>query len=254
MSCIDTPTAAIDAARSAAAVNCRTSLICLLMLATQGFASEWQDPASIQAAAERYAERSLDGYDSVKILASGVDQRIRLPRCDRPLEASAPRGLSGGQGVVSVACASPQSWQLYVPVRASFRVATVVARNGLSRGQILKAADLRIEARDSAGLPATYLSRIEDAVGQSLRRSVPAGAVLNPAVLDLPRAVRRGERVTLIAGSTGVTVKSEGEALEDAALDARLRVRTASGRIVEGTVGPDNQVFIGAAPRGSAAD
>ena len=244
----------MGAARKLAAVNRCCTLIGLSMLAAQGFAADWQDPASIQAAAEAYAEQSLDGYDSVKILASGVDDRIRLPRCEAALEASAPRGLRGGQGVVSVACSTPQSWQLYVPVRASYRVATVVARHGLNRGQTVTAADLRLEARDSTGLPASYLSRIEDAVGQTLRRSVPGGAVLNPAVLDAPRAIRRGERVTLIAGNTAVTVKSEGEALEDGTLDARLRVRTASGRIVEGTVGPDNQVFIGSVPREGTAN
>ena len=223
--------------------------LCCLSLCGQAPAAEWQDPQAIRAAAETFASRSLAGLSSVKISASNVDERIRLPRCGAPLETASPRGLSRGQGVVAVSCPSPKAWQLFVPVRASFLVSTLVARHSLRRGQLLTAGDLRIEQRESSGLPAAYLTRPEEAVGMTLRRAVPGGAILNPAALAAPRAVRRGELVTLIAGSSGVVVKSEGHAIEDGTLNQRVRVRTRSGRIVEGTVGPDNQVFIGSAAR-----
>lgn len=223
--------------------------LCCLTLGGQGLAAQWQDPGAIRAAAEAFATQSLAGFSSVKISASSVDDRIRLPSCGAPLQASAPRGLSGGQGIVAVSCAAPKPWQLFVPVRASYLVGTLVARHSLRRGQLLGASDLRIEQRESSGLPASYLTRPEEAIGLTLRRAVPGGAVLNPATLDAPRAVRRGDLVTLIAGTGSVVVKSEGHAIEDGTLNERVRVRTRSGRIVEGTAGPDNQVFMGAAAR-----
>ena len=227
---------------------CLTALCCLT-LGGQGLAADWHDPAAIREAAETFASRSLEGLSGVKISASNIDNRIRMPRCGAPLQASAPRGLSGGQGVVAVSCTAPKAWQLFVPVRASYLVSTLVARHSLRRGQLLVAADLRIEQRESNGLPSAYLTRPEEAIGMTLRRAVPGGTVLNPAVLQAPLAVRRGDLVTLIAGSAGVEVKSEGQAIEDGTLYQRVRVRTVSGRIVEGTVGPDSQVFIGAAAR-----
>lgn len=223
--------------------------LCCLTLGGQGLATEWQDPGAIRAAAETFASQSLSGFRNVKISASNVDDRIRLAHCGAPLQAAAPRGLSGGQGIVAVSCPGPKEWQLFVPVRASYLVDTLVARHSLRRGQILTGGDLRIEQRESSGLPAAYLTRLEEAIGMTLRRAIPGGAVLNPASLEAPRAVRRGDLVTLVAGSTGVSVKSEGHAIEDGTLNQRVRVRTRSGRIVEGTVGPDNQVFIGAAAR-----
>ena len=225
------------------------SALCCLALGGQGLATEWQDPGAIRAAAESFASQSLQGLSSVKISASNVDERIRLPRCAAALQASAPRGLSGGQGVVAISCAAPKAWQLFVPVRASYLVSTLIARHSLRRGQLLTAADLRVEQRESNGLPAAYLTRPEEAIGMTLRRAIPAGSVLNPSALEAPRAVRRGDLVTLIAGSPGVEVKSEGHAIEDGTLNQRVRVRTRSGRIVEGTVGPDNQIFVGAAAR-----
>ncbi|NNC63617.1 MAG: flagellar basal body P-ring formation protein FlgA [Gammaproteobacteria bacterium] len=224
-------------------------VLCCLTLGGQGLAAEWQDPGAIRAAAEAFASQSLTGFHSVKISASSVDERTRLPRCGAPLQATSPRGLSGGQGIVAVSCPAPKQWQLFVPVRASYLVEVLVARHSLRRGQLLVASDLRIEQRESSGLPAAYLTRPEEATGMTLRRAVPGGTVLNPAALEAPRAVRRGDLVTLIAGNTGVVVKSEGHAIEDGTLNQRVRVRTRSGRIVEGTVGPDNQVFIGAAAR-----
>jgi flagella basal body P-ring formation protein FlgA len=228
-------------------MRCCWPVLCLLILATQGLAADWQDPASIREAAEDFVRLGLSGRDGVKISASGLDERVRLPRCGVALEAAAPRGLAGGQGLVTVSCAAPAAWQLFVPVRASYLVDVVVARQALRRGQRLTAAELAIVRRDSTGLPASYLGSVEDALGMTLKRGLPAGALVSPALLDVPQAVARGELVTLIAASAGVLVKAEGRALENAALDERLRVRTASGRIVEGTAGPGNQVYVGSA-------
>ena len=224
-------------------------LLSALMLAGQAFPAQWHDPGAIRGAAELYASRTLSGREGVKISASGIDERIRLPLCEAPLQATAPRGLSGGQGIVAVSCPAPKAWQLFVPVRASYLVGTLVTRHSLRRGQLLTAADLRVEQRESSGLPAAYLTRPEEAIGMTLRRAVPGGAVVNPAALEAPLAVRRGDLVTLVAGSAGIIVKSEGHAIEDATLSQRVRVRTRSGRIVEGTVGADNQVYVGAAAR-----
>ena len=218
-------------------------------LCGQGLAVEWHDPAEIRAAAEAFATESLESFSGVKISASNVDNRTRLARCGAPLQTSAPRGLSGGQGVVAVSCPAPTKWQLFVPVRASYLVHVLVAQHGLPRGRLVTAEDVRVEQRESNGLPSAYLTRPEDAIGMTLRRTVPGGAVLNPAVLEAPLAVRRGDLVTLISGGAGVEVKSEGEAIENGILNQRVRVRTVSGRIVEGTAGPDSQVFIGTAAR-----
>jgi flagella basal body P-ring formation protein FlgA len=89
------------------------------------------------------------------------------------------------------------------------------------------------------------LSEPHQAVGSTLRRTQTLGAVLIPAALELPMIVERGALVTVIAGDGPVTVKSDGVALEGARLGQRLRVRSASGRIVEGTAEGPGQVRIG---------
>ena len=84
-----------------------------------------------------------------------------------------------------------------------------------------------------------------DVVGLALRRTQAAGAVLTTAALQAPEVVRRGELVTLTAGDGPVSVKSEGVALEAARLKQRIKVRTASGRVIEGTAEAPGQVRVG---------
>jgi flagella basal body P-ring formation protein FlgA len=57
--------------------------------------------------------------------------------------------------------------------------------------------------------------------------------------------VHRGQLVTLIAGDGPVAVRSEGVALEAARLRQRLKVRSASGRVIEGTAEGPGQVRVG---------
>ncbi len=208
-------------------------------------AAQWQSPESIRVAAERYVQRTLAGQADVVIEVRGVDERLRLPVCSRPLEAYAEGRLRNGQGTVSVVCSGGPEWRLFVPVRASHTIGVVVAASSLARGQHMTNAHVHLQPRPTTSLPFDYLTRVEDVVGLTLRRSVPAGTVLVPAALDRPQLVQRGALVSLVAGNGGIMVKAEGTALGAAAINERVRVRTQAGRVVEGIVEASNQVRVG---------
>jgi flagella basal body P-ring formation protein FlgA len=214
-------------------------------LSAGAWGAQWQSPESIRAAAEQYVRLALAGRSGISVEARGVDQRVKLPACSQPLEAHAERPLRNGQGSVAVACPGAPAWRLFVPVRASHTVAVVVATTSLTRGQRLSPEQVDLQPMPSTALPLEYLTRLDDAVGLTLKRSVPAGTVLVSAALDRPRLVQRGRVVTLIAGKRGIMVKSDGVALHDAGLNDRVRVKTPAGRVVEGTVEAPNQVRVG---------
>ncbi len=208
-------------------------------------ATQWQSPQSVRNAAEQFVLTALAGRSDITVEARSVDDRLKLPACSKPLEAFAERPLRNGQGTVTVACSGASAWRLFVPVRATHNVDVVVAANSLSRGQRIAAPDVRLHRSSSVTLPLDYVTRLEDVVGLTLTRSVPAGTVLVPGALDHPNLVARGDLVTLVAGSGGIMVKSAGTALEDAALTERVRVRTQVGRVVEGVVEALNLVRVG---------
>ncbi|HZF29189.1 MAG TPA: flagellar basal body P-ring formation chaperone FlgA [Gammaproteobacteria bacterium] len=205
----------------------------------------WQTPDSIREAARELVLRTLGGDRGATVEAVGVDDRLKLPQCGAPLDAALERELRGGQGVVAVSCRVPETWRLFVPVRAVEQVPVVVTRRAVQAGEVLDADDVALEARRSATLPYEYFSATAQTVGLTARRTLAAGTVVVPAAVEHPTVVERGAVVTLVSGSGSVLVRSDGVALEPAKLNDHVRVRSRSGRIVSGVVGPSGEVRIG---------
>lgn len=203
--------------------------------------SRWQPPETIAEAA-RAAAASAGG---TQVDAVAIDARLKLNRCSAPLDATLERPIARGHGMVAVSCSAPSQWRLYVPVRARSDVAVLVLARNVQPGEVLTAEDLAVAQRSSASVPYDYLSDSSQAVGLAMRRTQPAGAVVTAAALEAPAVVQRGELVTLTAGDGPISVKSEGVALGPARLKQRLKVRTASGRVIEGTAEGPGLVRVG---------
>jgi flagella basal body P-ring formation protein FlgA len=199
----------------------------------------WQAPQDIAAA----ARAAVSGAGRVEAVA--LDERLKLKRCDQPLEAEVTRPIQRGNGMVAVRCEGSTPWRLFVPVRATDPVTVVVAARTLKPGEILAAADLAVEQRPSGALPYDFLGDSEQVIGLTVRRTQAAGVVLAQGALEHPEVVARGALVTLVSTSGTVTVKSEGVALEPGRLRQRVRVRSASGRVIEGTAEGPGQVRVG---------
>jgi flagella basal body P-ring formation protein FlgA len=204
-------------------------------------AAGWQSPDSIRAAARAAALHN--GAADVEVVA--VDDRLKLPECGDALRTQMQRVIQRGSGIVAVSCQGPEPWRLFVPVRVVEALPVVVLRRNVQPGEVLAADDLEVRQLASAGLPFDYVGKAELALGQTVRRSQPAGAVLLAAALEQPLGVERGALVTLIATNATVQVKAEGVALEPGRLKERVRVRSASGRVVEGVVEAPGQVRVG---------
>jgi flagella basal body P-ring formation protein FlgA len=205
----------------------------------------WQSPQSIRAVARELVLESLGTSNTVSVEAVAVDDRLKLAACSQPLEAHVQRAVQRGQGIVAVSCAGAEPWRLFVPVRVTEQVAVIVTRRTIQSGELLAAEDLDTRTQASSSLPYDYLSDPEQAIGLTVRRTLPTGTVLVPAAIERPELVERGALVTLIAGHGSVVIKSEGVALEPARRNERVRVRSQSGRVVEGVVDASGQVRVG---------
>jgi flagella basal body P-ring formation protein FlgA len=201
----------------------------------------WQAPETIAAAARAAALAA----DAGEVEAVGVDTRLKLASCGSDLRASIERPILRGQGTIAVSCAGPNPWRLFVPVRTTQQVPVLVLARNVQAGEVLTASDVAIERRAAVSLPHDHLTDAEQAVGFTLRRTQTLGAVLGAGAIERPEIVARGALVTVIAGAGPVTVKSDGVALESARLGQRLRIRSASGRIIEGTAEGPGQVRVG---------
>ena len=225
--------------------------LCLLLLAWLGCsaavgAETIQSLESIQEAVRTFLldeTASLQG--DVRVQPGRLDNRLRLDRCERPLEVYWPDGgRRVGSVSVGVRCYSP-SWTIFVRAAVEVHEAIWVSRRPLSRGTILGSDDLELSSQNITRLSAGYYGEKESLLGAMLTRSIVAGTVITPTMITLPAAVRRGERVTIQAGAGGIQVRMEGEALSDGAVGDLIRVRNLSSQqIIEAEVVAPGQVQV----------
>ena len=200
----------------------------------------WQDHASIRVTAKSWLEAFVDGQHQGRseVSLGNLDSRLRLKACSLPLEASlASGGRTLGNTTVSVRCPDTGGWNIYVSARIDVFGSVLAARQPLTRGSEVREQDLELVERNLGNLPYGYYSDPADISGMMAKRTINATTVITPQMLQAPRLVRRGERVTLVAETGGLQVRMAGQAMSDGTSGDLVRVRAqGSQRIVDGIV------------------
>jgi len=208
-------------------------LCCMTALAQQ---NEFESTERIRMAAQDFAQQ-MSGADT-QIQVTALDERLRLPTCNKPPSAFMPQGNNArGAITVGVRCEAPVAWTLYLPVRITQSMQVLVLNRSLGRGEVIAADMLSLQTRDTAALPYGYLSNLSEATGKTLKRPLVAGSVLSPDAMESQHIIKRGQLVTLFSRAGGLEVRAQGTALSDAGQGERLRVENKSShRVVEGVV------------------
>ncbi|HHH39513.1 MAG TPA: hypothetical protein ENK50_08060, partial [Sedimenticola sp.] len=103
-------------------------ILCLLLLLSAGWlpgtlaaASPPQSHQAIREAARQHVLKQItDAGQPAVVTAGRLDSRLKLARCDSPLETFSPPGKRrSAKQTVGVRCNGKQSWTLYVPVTVS---------------------------------------------------------------------------------------------------------------------------------------
>src|SRR5690606_14137269 len=199
----------------------------------------YQPVETITKTAQEFLEHRIAETDRrVEPRAGKLDPRLKLARCDRPLQGFLRDGEKiGARTIVGVRCSGSSPWKVYVPVDLVEMRPVLVARQALPRGHLLGEADLVLEERDVSRLAGGFVTNGASVAGQRLKRQLVSGSVLSPSMLETQVVVRRGQSVTLVVRNDKLNIRMAGTALMDGTVDQRIRVEnTVSRRIVEGFV------------------
>ena len=110
-----------------------------------------------------------------------------------------------------------------------------VLLRAVERGAILSATDFEVQPRDAAR--ATGALSPDAAAGRETVRALPAGAIVRAGDAVAARLVRRGEPVTIVWKSAGLTITTAGRALTSGAQGEGVRVvAEATNRTLDGIV------------------
>lgn len=210
------------------------------LLSTPLLATEYEPHSNIHEAARQHILAKYSGVvaEDIDVDPAELDRRLRMAKCDQPLESFAP--LSRNEGVrqtVGVRCNGERSWTLYVTARVEVKKIVAIANRRLERGRIISYGDFKLEKRIVSGLHGGYAETPEQVLGSQLKVSLRRGAVLSPSQLKPPLAVKRGSQVTILGRSGGIEVRMSGRALSDGSMGQRVKVEnSSSNREIEGTV------------------
>lgn len=217
----------------------KRTLIPLLMLLCLGspaaLAGKPQSHAEIRDTALAFVHaqtQALPGKVSIRV--DEMDKRIVLPAC-RTLEAFLPAGAHlNGNSSVGVRCTGQKGWSVFVPVSVQISVSLLTTNKTLQQGQIIRSEDLG--SLSSETLQAGTLTDPAMAIGKVMKFGVGKGQLLRQNMLRDPYTVIQGQAVTLLATGRGFQIRSEGQALNNAAEGQTASARTASGQKVSGVV------------------
>jgi flagella basal body P-ring formation protein FlgA len=222
-----------------------TLLAILAWLPAKSFAadaaSQWQSHAAIRDTAQSFldafASTRHQGHRSEARLGK-LDSRLRVKACDSALEAfMSPGGRAMGNTTVGVRCTDVGGWSIYVAARIDVFGPILVARQPLARGATIQETDLELVEHNLSNLPYGYYTDSQSIVGQLAKRTITSATVITPQMLQAPKLVTRGQRVTLIAETGPLKIRSTGKAMSDGKSGDLVRVKSdGSLRVVDGIV------------------
>ena len=170
------------------------------------------------------------------LFRSPLDPRMQLPPCPA-LEAFSPPGsppVGAGRINVGVRCNGQVQWSIFVPVNVSIISDYQLTARPLLAGQVISADDLTSATGDLGRLPRGLVTDAAQAVGKSLKVALAAGQPLRKDLLVMPSVVLIGQTVKLQIRGNGLSVSSEGRALNNAAEGQIVQVRMNNGQNVSG--------------------
>lgn len=221
---------------------------CIALLASNAAAAEFQSHTSIHDAARTFMQNHARTTFEQKpeIRPGKLDSRLKLRQCTLPLVTYLPDGSRGvGKMTVGVKCTDHKPWSLHVPIMVSLFKEVLVAKESLPRGKLLEKSDLKHTKYDLARLTHGYISELGDSVGMMLKRPLSAGAPLTPNMVEKPRLITRGQRVTIFARAGGMEVRTSGKALAHGAAGERIAVVNIKSKLkLEGTVTASGEVKV----------
>jgi flagellar basal body P-ring formation protein FlgA len=205
-------------------------------------------PAEIEAALKRGLETGF-----------GLETGMTMVRLDgeAPLML-APLDLAGQASALDMVY-DPRSHRISALVslgdrQASLRVSGVVVEmrevavlaRTLNRGEALREGDVTLERRPREGLPADVQASATAALGEVAQRTLPAGSLLREGDTALPDLVARGETVTIVYATPGISLSMRGVANDSGRMGAVVNVvNVTSKKVLQATVVGAGRVSVG---------
>lgn len=199
---------------------------------TQGYAKTYS-PETLEQQAEQFIANQIeaDPEKRIEIRAMPLEFRNSDKVCNDSLELSTPSVPPFNRQVtVQLKCNDSISWSQYVHVRIEEMLPMVVASTSIARGEIISKNAIQVEYRPKQYIRANYYEIIDPLIGSRSKRTISEGMPITSAQICM---VCKGDKVTISANQSNLSIKTSGLALEDGNLGELIRVENVnSGKVL----------------------
>lgn len=138
---------------------------------------------------------------------------------------------------LTLTCPDQPGWRLEVASEVQLWLPVLVATRVIDRGQVISAADVKQQEIDITKAPRGFYHQPSAITGMGAKRRIRANQLISPALIALPLAVKRGDKVKIIANHDGITASMSGQAVENGSEGEVIRVKNlSSNKTIEAKV------------------
>jgi flagella basal body P-ring formation protein FlgA len=166
-------------------------------------------------------------HDNVQIQENKASEAARLPRGNLTYAVKFPAHTDFlGTLPVSVVFKVDQKEvrRVWTRLRIEIMGQLVVTLRPLARYQQITEEDVALETIAMTNAPANAITDLADVIGKRCRRSLPPHTALRSNMVELPPLVKRGDIVTVVAETKGLTILTRGEVRRKGHLGERIPV------------------------------
>ncbi|EJM90165.1 flagella basal body P-ring formation protein FlgA [Pseudomonas sp. GM67] len=181
-----------------------------------------------------------------EIQVNQLDQRLRMPMCDKELTASLESPAKPlGRVTVKVRCEGASPWTVFVPAQVRLFRDVVTVTRPLRRAGIVEPDDVTLRERDVSLIGQGYFTSVDQAIGQRLTRPMVTDQVITLVHLEQAEVISKGDQVVITARSGTLSVRMPGEALSNGGMAEQIRVKNLnSKRVIKAQVTAPGQVEV----------
>lgn len=184
--------------------------------------------------------------DSTHINIKPLDNRLQLHQCTAPLLAFWPPGAKQvGHTTVGIRCNDHKPWKIYLGAQIKRFEKVWVTSTAIARGTLLKDSNIILEKREISSTHNEYFTNQQNPIGLQAKRPIRKGDIIQVRAFEKPLAIKRGDRVIVIARVGGLEIRTVATALSSAAEGDRIKVKNiSSNKEFEGVLTENSVVHV----------
>ncbi len=168
-----------------------------------------------------------EGWRGWRITHNSIPLGNSTAHCSNTPIVSGGTANSGRQRL-TITCPDQPGWRIQVSTEVQLWLPVLVTTRIIDRGEVITNADIKRQEIDINKTPRGFYHQPSQVTGMGAKRRLRANQVLNPGLIALPLAVKRGDKVKIVATQDGISASMSGEALENGSKGEVIRVKNIS--------------------------